>query len=140
MDNVKDFIPNIFQIMLIEDDFDHAELTKRILNSLQQKVNLIHVKSGEKALDYLIHKCKSTKKPQIDLILLDLRLPGIDGIDILKRLKQNVETKDISVAVLSTSGFNHDRNLAKKNKADYYLVKPLDKSELIKILDERKLL
>jgi two-component system, response regulator len=138
MDNAKDNTPTTIQIMLIEDDFDHAELTKRILNSLQQKVNLIHIKNGEKALDYLKSKCKSAKKPQIDLILLDLRLPGIDGIDILRSLKQNKKTKNITVAILSTSGFNHDRNLAKKHKADFYLVKPLNQNELIKILDDQK--
>ncbi|MBS4014801.1 MAG: response regulator [Bacteroidetes bacterium] len=139
MDNVNNQNQDILNIMLIEDDFDHAELTKRIISNLGKTVKLIHVKSGEKALDYLLHKCNANKVNEIDLIILDLRLPGIDGIDILKRIKETKEIKGIPVMVLSTSGFNHDKNLAKKHKANYYLVKPLDQKEFIKTLKELKL-
>ncbi len=130
---------DLLNIMLIEDDFDHAELTKRIINNLEKTVKLIHVKSGEKALDFLLHKCNTKRASEIDLIILDLRLPGLDGIDILKKIKESKDIKGIPVVVLSTSGFNHDKNLAKKHKADHYLVKPLDQKELIKTLIDLKL-
>lgn len=123
-------------ILLIEDDFDHAELTKRILSTLNKNIKLIHVKSGEKALDYLVVKCSSQNNIQPDLVLLDIRLPGLDGIEILKRIKATPKVCEVPVVILSTSGFNPDRELSKKYKADYYLVKPLEISVFSNILKE----
>lgn len=123
------------QLLLIEDDFDHAELTKRIIYSVSQDVKVIHVKNGEKALGYLLN-CTYSREKTPDLIILDLRLPGVDGIEVLKEIKSWPEYKKIPVVILSTSGFNHDREMARKYKTDKYIVKPLTPESFNSLLKE----
>ncbi len=117
---------NTINILLIEDDHDHAELAKRALQNLDNKINITHLKNGERAIEYL--QLNSNKAPNNlpDLILLDLRLPGIDGKDILIKIKKQKNLKAIPVIILTTSGFSHDKEIALLNGADSYIVKPLN--------------
>lgn len=126
-------------ILLIEDDFDHAELAKRTIKKYNKNIKIIHVKSGEKAIDYLDKKCKKDSVKIPNLIFLDLRLPGIDGIDILRLIKNSPELKDAPIVILSTSGYKHDRELAERYKANIYLVKPLEYDDFVDVLTRLKL-
>ena len=127
------------QLLLIEDDFDHAELTKRIIHSVNQDIQIFHVKNGEKALGYLLN-CTYSKEKFPDIIILDLRLPGVDGIEVLKEIKSWPEHVSIPVVILSTSGFNHDIELAAKYKTNKYIVKPLTPESFSSLLKEFKLM
>lgn len=110
------------EILLVEDDADDAELTIHTLKKHNLVNTLLHLDEGEKALDYLYSADSTLPK----LILLDLRMPKVDGIQILKTLKSDQEKKDIPVVVLVSSkeGKNYVESFALK--ADSYITKPVD--------------
>src|ERR1051325_10343110 len=90
-------------VMLIEDNIDHAELVVRTLEDHIISNKVRHFLDGQSALDYLFRRgefseAKETQRPHV--ILLDLRLPRVDGIDVLKAIKEDDELKSIPVVVL----------------------------------------
>ena len=118
-----------FHILLVEDNEDHAELVIRGMRE-QQVANIIHhVPDGEKALDYLFNRggySDPEKSPRPNLVLLDLRLPRVDGIDVLKTIKSAPEFLRIPVVVLTSSEAESDIAQSYDYHANSYVVKPLD--------------
>ncbi|KUO61058.1 two-component system response regulator [bacterium BRH_c32] len=117
-------------ILLVEDNEDHAELVKRGLEKNKIANKLIHVNDGEKAIDYLL------SHPAPHLVLLDLRLPKIDGIAVLKKIKTTAELKKIPVIILTSSDSSKDIESSYSNYVNSYLVKPIDFSKFRKLLDD----
>jgi CheY-like chemotaxis protein len=117
------------EILLIEDNEDHAEIVMRSLRSHRVANNLHVVEDGEAALDYL-HKrgaySDPKKNPRPDVILLDLALPKVDGWEVLKHIKQTDSLLRIPVVVLTSSENEHDIARAYDCHANSYLVKPVD--------------
>jgi len=112
-------------VLLVEDDPDHAELVARALAG-QDAVRLVHVADGRGALDYLARKgswAEEQKSPRPDLVLLDLRLPGLSGKEVLGRIKANEALRSIPVVILSTSEM---RGGLAHAEADACAVKPMD--------------
>lgn len=114
-------------ILLVEDDENHASLFIRSFEEM--KMGAIYwVSDGDEALDYLLHRGKyvdSNRSPRPDLILLDLRLPRMDGLDLLKEIKRTEDLRSIPVVILTTSNNRHDIRNAYMNHANSYLIKPL---------------
>ena len=110
------------EILLIEDDADDAELTIHTLKKHNLVTTLLHLDEGEKALDYLY--ANNSNRPK--LILLDLRMPKVDGIQILKRLKSDPQKKDIPVVVMVSSKEGKNYVESFQLSADSYITKPLD--------------
>ena len=116
-------------ILLVEDNPDHTELLMRNFQVRHMGNRIIEVRDGEEALDYLFRRGKYTdpgENPQPHLILLDLRLPKIDGIQVLKEIKSNRNVKSIPIVVVTTSEAEKDLALACINHANSYLVKPVN--------------
>jgi CheY-like chemotaxis protein len=116
-------------ILLVEDDSAHAEIVRRNLDDFRVANNIIHVEDGQAALDYLFGEGRyadKTRYPRPDLVLLDLRLPKVDGLEVLRRLKKNKETQHIPTVVLTTSAAESDMISSYENGAGSYLVKPVD--------------
>ncbi len=116
-------------LLLVEDDPAHAEIVKRNLADFQVPNRLIHVTDGQAALDYLdvrVEQGGNPEQPRPDLILLDLRLPKVDGLEVLAHLKANPELRDIPAIILSTSSAEADMVKAYAKGASSYLVKPVD--------------
>lgn len=116
-------------ILLVEDNPDHAELVKRNLAEFQVSNTIIHVDDGEAALDYLhcrgVYTDRNTyHRP--DLILLDLRLPRIDGLEVLKDIKNDTTLLTIPVVILTTSDSERDMAMAYEYHANSYVTKPLN--------------
>jgi CheY-like chemotaxis protein len=108
-------------ILLVEDDLAHAEITRRNLEEFSEQVQkLVHVSDGQAALDYL----HDSTPP--NLILLDLRLPRVDGLEVLQQVKQDNRLKCIPVVVLTTSKSESDVRGAYERGANGYLVKPVE--------------
>ena len=116
-------------ILLVEDNEDHAEIVMRTLREHQMSHNLHLVIDGEDALDYLLRRGEysdAKKSPRPDIILLDLRLPKVDGLEVLKEIKQTRDLLRIPVVVLTSSDAETDVATAYDCHANSYLVKPLD--------------
>jgi CheY-like chemotaxis protein len=116
-------------ILLVEDNPDHAELAMRNLDDGKLANRIFHVEDGEAALDFLNHRGiydDAQRFPRPHLILLDLRLPKVDGIEVLKAVKGSDELKAIPVVILTTSAAERDLAQAYQNYANSYLTKPVD--------------
>jgi CheY-like chemotaxis protein len=115
-------------VLHVEDNGDHADLVRRCLSHHRPESHILRVEDGEAALEYLART--ETEAPRPLLILLDLRLPKVDGIDVLRTVKTTPELATIPVVVLTTSDSESDVSRAYENHVNSYLVKPDDFSEL----------
>lgn len=128
-----------FTILLIEDNIAHAELIIRTIQSRNMIKNIIHMEDGENVLDYIYNRGIYTDKKKYcrpHLILLDLRLPKIDGIELLIEIKKHTDLLDIPVVVLTTSEAERDIIKAYQNHVNSYLVKPIEFPAFKKLLDD----
>ena len=119
----------LLNILLVEDNSDDAELIIRGLQKNWADILIHHVSDGEAALDYLFRRGKyagAEKSPRPHLVLLDLRLPGIDGLDVLREIKADQELQRIPVVVLTSSEAQNDIDRACDHYVDGYLVKPME--------------
>ena len=126
-------------LLLVEDDPDHAELILRGFESAQVANRIHHVSDGEAALDYLFRReeyAGPEKSPRPHLILLDLRLPKIDGLEVLSEVKERGELRDILVVVLTTSEAERDLDEAYRRHVNSYLVKPVDFSNFAQMMHD----
>ena len=112
------------RVLLVEDDPDHAELVKRGLEECRANVELVHLEDGEAALRYLNGRDSPDAPDRPHLILLDLRLPRIDGLEVLREIKASPDLSDIPCVVLTTSRAEGDMVKAYRLHANSYLVKP----------------
>lgn len=124
-------------ILLVEDDPAHAEIVVRNLEGFRVANRLIHVDDGQKALDFLY--CRGDfagpePAPRPGLILLDLRLPKVDGLEVLETIKGDPELCQIPVVVLTTSAAETDMIRAYQNHANSYLVKPVNFPEFVEMM------
>lgn len=126
-------------ILLVEDNPDHAELVLRSLNRHKVASGIFHVDDGEKALEFLRNQgdyADKTKFPRPNLILLDLRLPKIDGLTVLQTIKDDVLLSTIPVVVLTSSHAEADVNSAYLRRANSYIVKPLDYPKFTQLMND----
>jgi Response regulators consisting of a CheY-like receiver domain and a winged-helix DNA-binding domain len=119
---------NLLDVLLVEDNAADAELTLEALreNNLANRVKVL--KDGEQAVDYIFRTgpyqdCGVCDGPK--LILLDLKLPKIDGLEILRRIRSNPQTQMIPVVVLTSSLEDRDRIESYKLGVNSYIVKPV---------------
>jgi len=121
------------EILLIEDNHDDAELTIRALKKRNLANNLLHIDDGEKALDYLFNEGKNSYPK---LILLDLKMPKVDGIQILKKLKADKERKVIPVVILTSSKEERDIVESYNLGVNAYIVKPVQFDKFLEAVDQ----
>ena len=126
-------------ILLVEDNPDHVELIVRALrdNDLVREVHV--VTTGEDALDFLWQRGEHADARQPGLILLDLKLPGMDGLEFLRRIKADPNVKFIPVVVLSASPNSTDIVESYNCGANSYVVKPVDFDQFLKMVKDLKL-
>ncbi len=111
------------KILLVEDDPDHAELITSVLkedDTEHVKTEIILKKDGQEAIDYFQHEAM----PQVSLVILDLNLPKVDGMDVLKFAKNNSRYCSVPIIVFSTSSNQETIDEAYKNGANSYFIKP----------------
>jgi len=122
------------EILLVEDNPNDVELTLHALKKSHLTNNIHVVRDGEEALDFFFgnaDKDPSEKIPGPKVILLDLKLPKIDGMEVLRRLKGNPATRSIPVVVLTSS--NEERDIVETYSlgVNSYIVKPVDFAKFV---------
>src|SRR3989441_569736 len=113
-------------ILLVEDNADDEALTRRALQKHNLKNELVVAHDGQEALDYLF---KGGRLPQ--LILLDLKLPKVDGLEVLRRLRADERTRLLPVVILTSSNEERDLVAGYSLGANSYVRKPVDFTEFI---------
>jgi two-component system response regulator len=128
------------EIILVEDNISDADLIMRALAKSNIANKIIHLKDGQEALDYLFGEGQwkeVIKTPNASkLILLDLKMPKISGLEVLKKIKSNEETKKIPVVVLTSSKEDPDIQECYKIGVNSYVVKPLGFDEFSKTVSQ----
>jgi CheY-like chemotaxis protein len=125
-------------ILFVEDDPAHAEIAIRNLKKNRIGNRLIHLTDGQQALDYLFRQGEYADPEQFplpNLILLDLRLPKVDGLEVLEKIKSMDCLKHIPTVVLTTSEAEKDISRAYNFNVNSYLVKPLDFESFSKLIE-----
>lgn len=117
-------------ILLIEDDIADVELVRVALDSDSQATNirLVHAQDGEKALDYLRHADAPGGNGLPGLVLLDLRLPRMSGLEVLESIKTKSEWRSMPVVVFTSSDSKEDSQAATARHANDCVHKPVDLS------------
>ena len=126
-------------ILLVEDNPSHTELVMHSFREHRFANHIYHVSDGEAALDYLFRRgdyADPEKSPRPHLILLDLRIPRVDGLEVLREIKTNDKLCHIPVVVLTTSEADADVARAYEHRANSYLLKPVDFQKFTQLMDE----
>jgi two-component system, response regulator len=121
------------EILLVEDSPDDAELTIRTLRKHNLANNLRHLLDGEEALEFLFTS-EAGNLPKI--ILLDIKMPKVDGIEVLRKLKSDPYRKIIPVVVLTSSKEHRDIIESYKLGVNAYIVKPVEFDKFVKVVYE----
>ena len=130
---------NPLVILLVEDNPAHAELIIRSFEDHRVANQIYQVADGEAALAYLFRQgdyADPAKSPRPHVILLDLRLPKIDGLEVLKEIKSSPDLEKIPVIILTTSAAEQDVARAYEGHANSYLVKPVDFENFTSLMEE----
>jgi CheY-like chemotaxis protein len=116
------------EILLVEDNPTDAELTLRALRKGNLANHITWVKDGEEALDFIFRTGNYAERPDENpkLILLDIKLPKVDGIEVLKRIKSDDRTRIIPVVMVTSSAEGRDIAESYKLGVNSYVVKPVD--------------
>lgn len=126
-------------ILLVEDNPAHAELVIRNLEHHRVANIVHHVSDGKAALDYLFQRGSySYLKPEnrVNLVLLDLRLPKVSGLEVLRQIKQSEHLKQLPVIILTTSQAEQDIASAYEHNANSFISKPMDYKKFSELMDD----
>lgn len=126
-------------LLVVEDNLDHTELIFRSLQDYRVANTIHHVRDGQAALDYIFRGGEyqdERHSPRPDVVLLDLRLPKVDGLEVLRRIKGDPATRQIPVVILTTSEADRDLEAAYANQANSYLVKPVAFDKFVQLMND----
>jgi two-component system response regulator len=127
------------EILLIEDNMNDAELTIRALKKNNLANKLVHLKDGVEAIDFIFAEGsysgrKVENVPKV--ILLDLKMPRVNGIEVLKKIKADERTKKIPVVILTSSKEDPDIQECYRLGVNSYVVKPVQFEQFVKVVSE----
>lgn len=119
---------NQVEVLLVEDSMDDAGLVIRAFKKSHLGNNIVHLTDGAEALDFLFARGKYSNREEMSLpkiILLDIKMPKVDGLQVLKEIKSNESTKSIPVIMMTSSNQDKDIEESYKLGANSYVVKPV---------------
>jgi CheY-like chemotaxis protein len=121
-------------ILLVEDCVDEAEWTIDALKDGRVRNQVYWVETGEEALAFLGRQGRHAAAPRPDLVLLDLRLPGMSGHEVLAEIKQHPQWKRIPVVIMTSSEQEKDILAAYDRHANCYVTKPVDMDKFLAVV------
>lgn len=125
-------------VLLVEDNDDDAELARAAFGRCEIPIDLVVAEDGVEALDYLFrrgaHAARTPGAP--DLVLLDLKLPGIDGFEVLRQIRDDEATFGVVVVVFSSSAEETDIERSVRFGANSYVRKPIDFDQFLGVADK----
>jgi CheY-like chemotaxis protein len=116
------------QILIAEDNEGHFSLIKKNLRRTGIQNEIIHFVNGQETLDFLFRESKRKKKDldQRYVLLLDIRMPKVDGLEVLKKIKSTPKLKRLPVIMMTTSTASADVDLCYELGCNIYIVKPIE--------------
>lgn len=116
------------EILLVEDSTADAEMTIRVLTKRNVTNSIVWVKDGAEAIEYLYRTGQYADRPEVlpKLVLLDIKMPKVNGIEVLRRLKSEESTRFVPVVMLTSSAEDRDLQECYRLGVNSYLVKPVD--------------
>ncbi len=129
-------MPDLHDILLVEDNATDADLTMRALRKRNLGDKVLWVKNGQEALDFIFGAFAGKQEPvfPVKLIFLDVKMPKVDGLEALRQLKSNPQTRLIPVVMLTSSQEPHDLWESYKLGANSYIVKPMGFHEFAELI------
>jgi len=127
----------IVDILFVDDDADDAELITHALKAGNEFVRLLHLKNGLEAIEFIFGNSNSPEaliRPDLKLVILDLKLTMIDGLEVLKKIRADPRTKSLPVIILSSSREKRDIVRAYDLGANSYVVKPIGFEKFVKAI------
>lgn len=120
-------------ILLVEDNPDDVDLTLRALRKRQVRNEVVVARDGVEALEYLFGRASAAAGPAElpALVLLDLKLPRLDGFEVLRRLRAEEQTRLLQVVILTTSAEERDVRAGYGLGANSYIAKPVDYEQFL---------
>jgi CheY-like chemotaxis protein len=133
-----DTVGRPMEVLLVEDDLLQARLAMEAIRRGEFRHRTTLVRNGQEALDFVFQRGIFRQAPRPDLILLDLRLPGIDGLDVLAEIKADEPLKSLPVVIMTSSQDEQDRVTCEQHLVEAYLTKPLDLEKFLALLKDLK--
>jgi CheY-like chemotaxis protein len=129
---------NSIEILLVEDSLGDARLTMEALKENKVLNKIHHAIDGVEAIAFLYKQGQYSEAPRPDLILLDLNMPKMDGREVLQKIKQDDQLKNIPVVVLTTSQAEEDIIKSYDLNANCYISKPVDLDQFMEVIKSIK--
>lgn len=126
---------HVAQVLLVEDNEDHAFLTREAFNVAHLRLNLHHVDNGVKCMAFLRREPPYENMPEPDLILLDLNMPLMDGREVLAEIVKDAALMHLPVIVMSTSAEAADIRRMYALRCSSYITKPVDFGKFVKAVE-----
>ncbi len=126
------------EILLVEDDLLQARLAMVAIRRGDFPHRTTLLRDGQDALNFLFQRDMFRQAPRPDLILLDLRLPKIDGLDVLAEIKADEVARMVPVVIMTSSQDEQDRLACERHDVEAYLTKPLDLDKFLSLLRQLK--
>lgn len=129
---------NKIKIILVEDDPNDSQFIKLCLKKFVEPENFLHFENGADILDFIFKKGKFVNRAEDalpDLILLDLKTPKINGLEVLQKLKTDETTKSIPIVIITSSNEAKDLKYSYQYGANSFIVKPIDYEEFANTIE-----